>query len=191
MLRVLIPVDGSEHSLRAVSHAATLKDSLREKLEVLLLNVQRPIPVSALLLDGRLSTVHRLEEPLREHGAGQLSLARAALAAAGIEFHAHVEIGEPAPVIAAFAGNPSLRDDHHGDARPGRHRRALPRLGRAQGRAPRAGAGACRALTAAPARARREESSQNRYSFPRPFLARYIARSARLSSVPTLLPSRG
>ncbi len=104
MLRVLIPVDGSDHSLRAVSHAADLKDSLRDKLEVLLLNVQRPVPVKDLLLDGRLSTLRRLEEPLRKHGAGQLARASAALADAGIEFHPHVEIGEPAPVIAGFAG---------------------------------------------------------------------------------------
>lgn len=104
MLRALIPVDGSEHSLRMVGHAAALRDSLREKLEVLLLNVQRPVPMKDQLLDGRLSTVHRLEEPLRERGTGQLARASAALAAAGIEFHPHVEIGEPAPVIAAFAG---------------------------------------------------------------------------------------
>jgi nucleotide-binding universal stress UspA family protein len=104
MLRVLIPLDGSEHSVRAVDHAAALKDSLREKLEVLLLNVQRPVPMKSLLLDGRLSTVRRLEEPLREHGRGQLARASAALTAAGIEFQPHVEIGEPAPVIAGFAG---------------------------------------------------------------------------------------
>jgi nucleotide-binding universal stress UspA family protein len=104
MLRVLVPVDGSDHSLRAVQHVVRLKDELRDKLEVLLLNVQRPVPMSSLLLDGRLSTVHRLEEPLKEHGLGQLARASAALAAAGIEFHPHVEIGEPAPVIAAFAG---------------------------------------------------------------------------------------
>jgi nucleotide-binding universal stress UspA family protein len=104
MLRVLIPVDGSEHSLRTVGHAAALKNSLREKLEVLLLNVQRPVPMKSLLLDGRLSTVRRLEEPLREHGHGQLARASTALTAAGIEFQSHVEIGEPAPVIAGFAG---------------------------------------------------------------------------------------
>jgi nucleotide-binding universal stress UspA family protein len=103
MPRVLIPVDGSDHSLRAVNHAVGLKDSLREKLEVLLLNVQHPVPMSALLLDGRLSTVRRLEEPLREHGLAQLARASAALTAAGIEFQPHVEIGEPAPVIAGFA----------------------------------------------------------------------------------------
>jgi nucleotide-binding universal stress UspA family protein len=60
--------------------------------------------VKDLLLDGRLSTVHRLEKPLREHGSAQLARASAALAAACIEFQPHVEIGEPAPVIATFAG---------------------------------------------------------------------------------------
>jgi nucleotide-binding universal stress UspA family protein len=104
MLRILIPVDGSDHSLRAVKHVIRLHDSLRQELEVLLLNVQPPVPVKNLLVDGRLSEVHRLEEPLKEQGASQLAGAGAALKAAGIECHPHIEIGEPAPVIARFAG---------------------------------------------------------------------------------------
>lgn len=104
MLRILIPVDGSEHSLRAAKHVARIKDSLQQKLEVLLLNVQPPIPMKNLLIDGRLSEVRRLEEPLKEQGSRQLAAANAALGAAGIECEQHVEIGEPAPVIARFAG---------------------------------------------------------------------------------------
>jgi nucleotide-binding universal stress UspA family protein len=101
---VLIPVDGSDHSLRVVSHAAALKDSLRDKLDVMLLNVQPPVPMRKLLLESGLAAVHRLEEPLKEEGMGQLARAGAALAAAGIEYHPHVEFGDPAPVIARFAG---------------------------------------------------------------------------------------
>lgn len=102
-LRVLVPVDGSEHSRRTVQHVIALKDGLRQPLEVLLLNVQPPVPAKELLLDARLSEVHRLEEPLKARGSQLLEGAFAALEAAGIEFHPHVEFGEPAPVIAGFA----------------------------------------------------------------------------------------
>jgi nucleotide-binding universal stress UspA family protein len=106
-LRILLAIDGSEHSARAVKHVVRLKDSLRVKLEVVLLNVQPPVPKKELLFDGRLSEVHRLEEPLKEEGATRLAGAQAALAAAGIECLPHVEIGEPAPVIVRVAS------DHH------------------------------------------------------------------------------
>lgn len=102
-MRILLPVDGSEHSARVVKHAVRLKDWLREKLEVQLVNVQPPIPVKDLLLEGRPSEVHRLEEPLRAEGARLLAGAQAALSTAGIEHQSHVEIGEPALVIARMA----------------------------------------------------------------------------------------
>lgn len=102
-LRILIPVDGAEPSLRAAKHVAGLKDHMRRQVEVLLLNVQPPVPMKELLFEGRLTEVHRLEEPLKAHGAGLLAGASAALKAAGIECQLHVEIGELAPVIAGFA----------------------------------------------------------------------------------------
>jgi nucleotide-binding universal stress UspA family protein len=80
-----------------------LKDWLREKLEVQLVNVQPPVPAKDLLFEGKLTEVHRLEEPLRAEGARQLAGAQAALSAAGVGFQAHVEIGEPAPVIVRLA----------------------------------------------------------------------------------------
>ena len=103
MPRILVPVDGSDHSLRTVKHVVRLKDGLRQKLEVLLLNVQPPVPMKQLLIDARLSEVRRLEERLKEQGARQLAAASAALKAAGIESQPHVGIGDPAPVIANFA----------------------------------------------------------------------------------------
>ena len=102
-MRILVAIDGSEHSARTVKHVIRMKDSMRQKLEVLLLNVQPPIPMKNVLLDGRLSEVHRLEEALRQQGARELEPAAAALGAAGVECQSHVEIGEPAPVIARFA----------------------------------------------------------------------------------------
>ena len=103
VLRILVAIDGSEHSARTVKHVIRMKDSLRQTLEVLLVNVQPPIPMRDVLFDGRLSEVHRLEEPLKEQGARELAPAATALGAAGVECHSHVEIGEPAPAIARFA----------------------------------------------------------------------------------------
>jgi nucleotide-binding universal stress UspA family protein len=102
-MRILVPVDGSDHSERAIRHVVKLKDGLRDELEVLLLNVQPPVPMKELLFEGRLSELHRLEEPIRANGARQLEAARAALEAAGIECQAHVEIGDPAATISRFA----------------------------------------------------------------------------------------
>lgn len=103
ILRILIAIDGSEHSARTVKHVIRMKESMRQKLEVLLLNVQPPIPMKNVLFDGRLSEVHRLEEPLKQQGVRDLAPAVAALGAAGVECESHVEIGEPAPAIARFA----------------------------------------------------------------------------------------
>jgi nucleotide-binding universal stress UspA family protein len=102
-LRILVPVDGSDHSKRTVRHVIGLKGELRQGLEVMLLNVQPPVPASDLVLDGRLSEVHHLEEPLKSRGAKLLEAADAALGDAGIECHRHVEFGEPASVISDFA----------------------------------------------------------------------------------------
>ena len=102
-MRILLPVDGSEHSARAVRHVVRMKDWLREKLEVELVNVQPPVPAKELLFEGRLSEVHRLEGPLKAEGARQLAAAQAALTAAGIGHKSHVEIGESAPVIVRVA----------------------------------------------------------------------------------------
>ena len=102
-MRILLAVDGSEHSARAVKHVVRLKDWLREKLDVQLVNVQPPVPAKDLLLEGRLTEVRRLEAPLKAEGARQLAEAEAALSAAGVGFQSHVEIGEPAPVIVRLA----------------------------------------------------------------------------------------
>jgi len=53
-------------------------------LQVQLVNVQPPVPKKELLFEGRLSELHRLEEPFRAEGAKRLTGAQAALAAAGI-----------------------------------------------------------------------------------------------------------
>lgn len=103
MPRVLVPVDGSKSSLCAVQYVATLTDRVQEPLDVLLINVQPPLPKSMLLFNGRPSEVQRLEEPAKAHGAEILAAAGTALDKASIQNKRYVEIGEPAPTIVQFA----------------------------------------------------------------------------------------
>ncbi len=103
MLRMLIPVDGSEFSLRAVKHVVRLKNELKDAPEVLLVNVQPPLPMRELFLAGGPSEVRHLEEPLKAHGAELLVTAKDALDTAAIPSRLFVEIGETAPIIASLA----------------------------------------------------------------------------------------
>jgi len=103
MPRILVPVDGSEASMRAVRHVIGLKSALKQALDVQVLNVQPPVPAKLLLFEGRPSDIRRLEEPARAHGAEIQAAAKSALDGAGIENTLHVEIGETAPAISAFA----------------------------------------------------------------------------------------
>jgi nucleotide-binding universal stress UspA family protein len=102
MHRVLIPIDGSGISLRAVHRFASLAPALQQT-EVLLLNVQHPIAMVERVADGRPSEVRTLEMPLQEAGSKVLAPAQAALDSAGIPHAEHIEIGDPATTIAEFA----------------------------------------------------------------------------------------
>jgi len=103
MFRVLVPSDGSERALHAVSQVTSLAPHLQSRAEVLLLNVQPRVPARLYLLGGTPSELERLEEPLREAGQAALAPARALLERAGITHSCHVEIGETAETIVRFA----------------------------------------------------------------------------------------
>ena len=96
MLRVLIPVDGSANSLRAVKFVIRKASLYSEPLELHLLNVQHPFP-------GTIQGVHELAE--RHHhdeGIKALAKARKALDAAGLKYLYHISIGDSGEVIAHF-----------------------------------------------------------------------------------------
>ncbi len=104
MLRLLVPTDGSSHALLAVEEVIRLAPQLAQPLEVLLLNVQSPVPAKFLLLgDGTPSDKRTLEEPLHEAGEEVLAPAREMLESTSITHACHVEIGHAAETIAAFA----------------------------------------------------------------------------------------
>ncbi len=96
MFRVLIPVDGSENSLRAVKFVIRKLPLYKEPLELHLLNVQHPFP-------GTIRGVHHEAEQFHhDEGTKALAAAREALDAAGIKYVYHIGIGDSGEVIAHF-----------------------------------------------------------------------------------------
>jgi nucleotide-binding universal stress UspA family protein len=97
--RWLLPVDGSLPALRAVDHV--IDETLATPLEpeVLLLNVQHPLPSDI----SRFISTDVVHDYHRETGDAALAAARARLHAAGIGHTEHVVVGEIAPAIVDFA----------------------------------------------------------------------------------------
>ncbi|MDO8595680.1 MAG: universal stress protein [Sulfuricaulis sp.] len=101
MLRVLIPIDGSENSLRAVGFVVRKAALYKGPLEIHLLNVQHPFP-------GTIRGVHKEAEQFHhDEGLKALAGARKALDAAGLKHVYHISVGEAGEAIAHFA-----RDKH-------------------------------------------------------------------------------
>ena len=96
MLRVLIPVDGSDNSLRAVKFVIRKAPLYKEPLEIHLLNVQHPFP-------GTVRGVHeQAERHHHDEGIKTLAEARQVLDAAGLKYDYHISVGDPAEGIARF-----------------------------------------------------------------------------------------
>jgi nucleotide-binding universal stress UspA family protein len=100
MLRVLLPVDGSDNALRAVRHVASRESICREPAEIHLLNVQPAVAsgvVRMFLSQGELQGYYR------EEGEKALASAREELAKAGVAFSAEVRVGDLAETIVRCA----------------------------------------------------------------------------------------
>jgi len=95
----LVPVDGSQASLRAVDHVVQEVLGDTTALEVVLVNVQPPLPsdVTRFVSSAVVHDYHR------EKGEAALADARAKLEAAGVAYSHHILVGEPAPTIVDFA----------------------------------------------------------------------------------------
>ncbi len=99
--RVLVAVDGSEHSLKAVDHVLAMRGDLRDPggIELHLVNVQSSLPgdVSPFVTKESLQQYHR------ERGDAAVAPAKAALDRAGCPYQVHEQVGDPAATIAALA----------------------------------------------------------------------------------------
>lgn len=97
MLTLLLAVDGSECSLRAVDHLIDHQSWYKEAPVVHLLCVHSPIP------DGRVRRQlgqEALERYYREDAIEHLAAAEARLKAAGVAYQRHIHVGQPGEVIA-------------------------------------------------------------------------------------------
>ncbi|MBI4996071.1 MAG: YjbE family putative metal transport protein [Rhodocyclales bacterium] len=100
MHKLLLPVDGSEGSMRAVEQLIAMRDWYRQPLEVQLLNVQHVLHKDVGQFVGA-AEVHAYHQ---EQGARELAAACAKLDQAGIPYRSHIVIGELAgETIAHFA----------------------------------------------------------------------------------------
>lgn len=99
MLKMLLPVDGSETSGRAVDEFVQRLDWYREKPEVHLLNVRIPLfgDVPMFISKEELSNYYQ------EEGLKNLQQARNQLEQAGVAYRHHIIVGEPVIMIVQFA----------------------------------------------------------------------------------------
>ena len=145
MKRVLVPVDGSDCSLRAVDYVVGDRThcAAADGYEVHLLNVQAPLPrdVTQFVGHAQVADFHRAESERA------LQPAEAALVKAGVPFTSHAEVGHIGETIAQRADDLGVRPHRDGRAWPGRARRAAGRLHRDAGHPPGARARAARQVT--------------------------------------------
>lgn len=99
MLKILLPVDGSDNSSKAVTDFIHLLDWYKEKPEIHLLNVQYALDgnVSLFINQGDIKQYHQ------EEGLKSLQNTRDLLAQAGIAYQYHITVGDPAEMIVRFA----------------------------------------------------------------------------------------
>jgi nucleotide-binding universal stress UspA family protein len=96
---VLVPIDGSETSSRALGSLIGQIAQYKDGLDIQLLNVQHALPsnVAAHVAGDAIPEYHR------EVGLEELKAARDLLATAKVPYEHHIAVGEPAEVIARFA----------------------------------------------------------------------------------------
>jgi nucleotide-binding universal stress UspA family protein len=100
MLKVLIPVDDSECSGRAIDHVIENMQVANGGIELHLLTVHAPIPYArATAMIGN----DKVAQYYEEEGIATLKSACVKLDAAKIPYKQHIIVGDPADVIVRFA----------------------------------------------------------------------------------------
>lgn len=100
MLKVLVPVDGSKNSDRAIAHAIGFIANSKAPVELHVLNVQLPIVSGGV----RMFFKHEeIEAYYQDSGQEALRAARERLDQAGQPYVQHVRVGPLGETIAAYA----------------------------------------------------------------------------------------
>jgi nucleotide-binding universal stress UspA family protein len=105
-MKILLPVDGSENSLRAVQHVIAMKEQYSDPIEVHLLNVQLPVASGAVKM---FISQQQLNDFYRDEGVAVLKDARALLDQAGVSYQHHIGVGDLAGTITAYAKDKQCR----------------------------------------------------------------------------------
>lgn len=98
-MKILLAVDGSDHSERVARHVIRLGQGCAD-YQVILLNVQAPIDAPEVLSHMPLREIEAMQET---RGGDALAPARALLDAAGVAYEPIVELGPVAESIARVA----------------------------------------------------------------------------------------
>jgi YjbE family integral membrane protein len=105
MHKLLLPIDGSEGSMRAVGQLIAMRDWYRQPLEVHLLNVQHVLHKDV----GQFVGAAEVRDYHQEQGRRELAAACAQLDQAGIPYRPHIVTGElTGEAIAHFARDHGL-----------------------------------------------------------------------------------
>lgn len=103
MKKILVPVDGSECSLRGIKHVLGMRGEYRDPqaLQIHVLNVQPSLPqdVSRFVNSDQIKDYHH------DQGVKELEAAKSQLDAAGAKYEVHITVGDPADAIGKFAQN--------------------------------------------------------------------------------------
>ncbi len=99
-MKILIPIDGSENSLRALRYLLEQRAEYRDVPELHLLNVQSAVASGAVKM-----FIHddQLRQYYQEEAGKALHEARKLLDDAGVAYRHHIVVGEVGPSIARFA----------------------------------------------------------------------------------------
>lgn len=100
MEKILLPVDGSANSDRAVQYAIRLAKAV-PSLGIHLLNAQEPVDAWEVR---RFMPAAEIEAMQVSKGGDALGSARALLDAAGVSYHPEVRVGPVPQTIVAYAG---------------------------------------------------------------------------------------
>lgn len=99
MKKILVPVDGSDCSLRATQYVLKNLPHFAAGPALHLLNVQPSLPGDV----GRFVNPDDLKHYHQDEAKKELQPARDALDAAGVEYQIHIVVGDPAQSIVRFA----------------------------------------------------------------------------------------